>query len=296
MTRRLRVTAPAKLNLFLHVTGRRTDGYHELDSLVTFLDLADHITLEPWREDRLAVAGPFAAGVPRGDDNLIWRAIAALRAAGVDVPPLAITLDKQMPAEAGLGGGSADAAAVLAALASLPEHDVRHDGLLRLAAGLGADLPACLTCRDVRIAGIGERMTRVHDLPRLPVVLVVPPVGCATGAIFQGLGGRHGAPAPPLPAGTDITGLSIWLAGATANALQEPAIAHAPEVGEVLAMLAPHPACLLARMTGSGSACFAVCADLASRERLAESLRRARPDWHVLTAMSGAGRTIEARP
>ncbi|KIT16642.1 4-(cytidine 5'-diphospho)-2-C-methyl-D-erythritol kinase [Jannaschia aquimarina] len=253
--------APAKVNLSLHVTGRRADGRHDLDSLVAFADVGDRLTVAPG--DRLSVSGPFAAGVPTDDSNLIRR---ALREAG---ERRNVALDKRLPHPAGIGGGSSDAAAVLRAVGT----DLSVETLM----ALGADLPVCLLARGARMRGAGERVEPV-DLPPLPAVLVNPGVPVPTGAVFAGLARRDNAPMPDrLPDWPDAAALTDWLTGMR-NDLEPPARALAPPIDEALAALRDSGADL-ARMSGSGATCFGLYADKTGAERAAAALGR--PDWWV---------------
>nr|WP_226898498.1 4-(cytidine 5'-diphospho)-2-C-methyl-D-erythritol kinase [Mangrovicoccus algicola] len=263
--------APAKINLALHVTGRRGDGYHLLDSLVAFADIADRVTVEPAAEMSLDVTGPRAAGVPADARNLVWKA-AALSGA----PPVAITLEKHLPAAAGIGGGSSDAAATLRALerlglASLPD----PADLLEL----GADLPVCLSPRAVRMEGIGETLSPVPPLPPLWCLLVNPGVALSTPAVFAALETREN---PGLrghmPVGAGA--FCAWLAGQR-NDLEPPALRLAPVIRDVLAALAAQPGCALARMSGSGATCFGLFPAEAPARAAAAALSRAEPGWWV---------------
>ena len=238
--------APAKLNLALHVTGRRADGYHLLDSLVCFADIGDRVTLTPGPLS-LTIDGPFAAGLAAEADNL------CLRAARLAGGQAALHLHKTLPVASGIGGGSADAAAVLRGLARmghpLPERAER----------LGADVPVCLMGLPARMQGIGERLTPLPALPPLHLVLVNPGLAVPTPAIFAQLDRRDGAPLPPIPAFLDAPALIGWLQGMR-NDLQPPAIALAPVIAEVLQALDAQGA-QLARMSGSGATCFGLFPD-----------------------------------
>lgn len=264
------VLAPAKINLTLHVIGQRADGYHLLDSLVVFADLGDRLTLTPADAPALHVAGPMAKGVPNGPENLVLRAAASM---GVR---LDIRLDKHLPAAAGIGGGSSDAAAVLRGIAALrPDLGLPMDQGL----SLGADVPVCLRARAARMEGIGERVTPVDDLPPLHAVLVNPGVAVSTAAIFRGLARKDNPPMPAvLPGWSDAAALALWLAGQR-NDMQAAAVAEAPVVGQVIAAIAATDGCLLARMSGSGATCFGLYAD-AERAGLATA-SLARPGWWV---------------
>ena len=262
--------APAKINLSLHVTGQRADGYHLLDSVVVFADVGDRLALRPAAAPALRVTGPMAAGVPVGPENLVLRAAAAM---GVT---LDIGLEKHLPSAAGIGGGSSDAAAVLRGAAALvPGVEFPADRGL----SLGADVPVCLLARAARMRGIGEDVVPVAGLPVLHGVLVNPGVGVSTALIFRTLARKDNAPMPDvLPHWRDAGDLAAWLAGQR-NDMQDAAVAAVPEVGTVIAALAGTAGCLLARMSGSGATCFGLYADAGAAARAADAL--ARPGWWV---------------
>lgn len=265
--------APAKINLTLHVTGQRADGYHLLDSLVVFADIGDRLELRRADVAALAVTGPMAAGVPPGADNLVLRAAQAM---GVT---LSIHLEKVLPAAAGIGGGSSDAAAVLrGAIALCPELTLPADQGL----SLGADLPVCLMARAARMAGIGEVVHPVEGLPDVHAVLVNPGTGVSTAAIFRNLARKDNPPMPArLPCWADAADLAAWLSRQR-NDMQAAALAEAPVIGMVLAAVAQSEGCLLARMSGSGATCFGLYADAGGAARAAQAL--ARPGWWVRAA------------
>ena len=266
--------APAKVNLTLHVTGRREDGYHLLDSLVVFADVGDLVTVREADEPGFTVTGPQAGHVPVDASNLVLRAAALFSDARAE-----IRLDKHLPAASGIGGGSADAAATLRALSRLRGAPLpTNEEVL----ALGADVPACLTGRAVRLRGIGERLDPVPPLPPLPAVLVNPGVAVSTPAVFARLARRENPPMPDLPVSLhDARALALWLA-ARRNDLEPPACGLAPVIGDVLARLRAVPDCLLARMSGSGATCFALFPDAAAAERAAAALSAARPGWWVV--------------
>jgi 4-diphosphocytidyl-2-C-methyl-D-erythritol kinase len=266
--------APAKVNLALHVTGRRADGYHLLDSLVVFPRVGDRLRATPAPDLTLSVEGRFAAGLS-GAVNLVLRAARQLgpgRGA-------ALTLEKSLPVASGLGGGSADAAAALRLLARLWGLPLPPPAA-QLA--LGADVPACVVGAASRMRGIGERLDPV-PLPGFWLVLANPGVPAATPAVFSGLAGRFGPPLADPPRLADAAALAAWLA-AQRNDLEAPATALAPAVAEALAALAAQPGCRLARMSGSGATCFGLHADAASASAAAAALRHARPAWWVAAA------------
>lgn len=274
----VRSFAPAKVNLALHVTGRRGDGYHLLDSLVAFAGVGDDLTIAPAAETALRIDGPQAAGVPADATNLVLRA-----AAGMEGPPVAIALTKRLPAAAGIGGGSSDAAAALRGLLALGHRP--RGGLEALALSLGADVPVCLAGLPARMSGIGEILAPLPPLPPLWLVLVNPGVPVPTGACFAALDGCFGPPLPaPPPRGwPDAATLAAWLAQQR-NDLEPPARSLAPAVSEALAAIGATQACLLARMSGSGATCFGLFASAEAAEAAARSLSAARPAWWVAPA------------
>lgn len=265
--------APAKVNLALHVTGRRADGYHLLDSLVVFADVGDRISVAPAPGTCLTVTGPCAAGVPTDASNLVLRAAALMPDA-----PAAITLDKHLPPASGIGGGSADAAATLRALARLSDRPLpTREALL----ALGADVPVCLHGRAVRMSGIGGDLATVPALPPLPAVLVNPGVALSTPEVFRGLERRANPPMDVVPEGLDdAAALTRWLA-TQRNDLEPPACRLAPVISEVLERLAADAGCLLARMSGSGATCFGLYADDAGALAAAQALRAEHPNWWI---------------
>jgi 4-diphosphocytidyl-2-C-methyl-D-erythritol kinase len=269
--------APAKINLTLHVTGQRPDGYHLLDSLVVFADVGDRVSAVADAGLGLTVTGPQAAQVPAGNDNLVLRA-ARLFGAG---PGAQLTLEKHLPVASGIGGGSADAAAALRVLARLWHLPLpAADNVLRL----GADVPVCLESRARRMSGVGECLAPVPRLPAAWLVLVNPGVAVATPAVFAALEQRENpampAEMPPFP---DATALAAFLR-AMRNDLEAPAIRVAPVIATVLAALARLPACRVARMSGSGATCFGLFAQRHEADAAATRLRATHPDWWVVAA------------
>ena len=266
--RRIDVFAPAKVNLALHVTGQRADGYHLLDSLVAFSPVGDGLTLTPAEGLGLKVGGPEGAAVPEGPENLVLKA-AALFGAGA-----AVGLDKCLPAASGIGGGSSDAAAALRGMAALTGQPLPDAAAVLK---LGADVPMCLDPRPARTRGIGEDLTPVA-LPALPAVLVNPRVEVPTPSVFKALSCKDNPPLPEIPAFADAGACIAWLADQR-NDLQAPAVAQAPVIAEVLAVLAALPGCKLARMSGSGATCFGLFATEAEAEAAQAALARAHPAW-----------------
>lgn len=270
--------APAKLNLFLHVTGRRPDGYHLLDSLVAFADCGDVLRASDAADLSLAVSGRFAAGLAGEADNLVLRAARVL-AAEAGLPAHArLELEKRLPVASGIGGGSADAAATLRLLCRLWRIAPDPAALDLRALGLGADVPVCLHGRPARMGGTGEKLEPAPALPPCAVLLINPGVAVATAAVFRARSGPFSTPAC-LPAGwPDAPAMAADLA-ALGNDLEVPARTLCPAIGDVLASIAAQPGCLLARMSGSGATCFGLFSDRVAAERAAGAA--ARPGWWV---------------
>lgn len=273
------VFAPAKVNLALHVTGKRANGYHLLDSLVVFAGVGDRLHLRRAETSALSVAGRFAEGVPTGPENLIWKAHALV----IGAPALDIQLDKSLPHAAGIGGGSADAAAMLRALSRdfkcpMPAAD-------RIL-GLGADVPVCLSHHPQRMQGIGETLAPCPPLPPLHMVLINPGVAVPTGPVFRALETVNGASLGAMDWDTEGNAQQSfidWLA-AQRNDLQPPAMALTPEIGQALDALGRIEGCQLARMSGSGATCFGLFFDREASERAARDIQAAQPGWWVEAA------------
>jgi 4-diphosphocytidyl-2-C-methyl-D-erythritol kinase len=272
--------APAKLNLYLHVTGRRDDGFHLLDSLVAFADIADRVAVTAAPRLSLAIEGPFASGLLANDtSNLVWRAAAALAQRLGRAPDVALTLEKNLPIASGIGGGSSDAAATLKALAALWQMD--DDKLLaEVGAGLGADVPVCLAAKTSWLGGIGERVEPAPALPPVPLVLVNPNIALPTPGVFKARRGPFSNAARFTAAPHDVQALVALLAERR-NDLTAPAIEQVPVIATVLERLATADGALLARMSGSGATCFAFFSSTTKAEAAAESLRTAEPRWWV---------------
>lgn len=264
--------APAKVNLALHVTGQRADGYHLLDSLVVFADAGDRIMADPAETLTLRITGPRAAALPASDDNLVLR---AARAMGVAA---AITLEKHLPVASGIGGGSSDAAATLRALSRLSGKPLPDAATVL---SLGADVPVCLAPRAIRMSGIGETLTPLpHALPPAWLVLVNMGQAVSTPQVFKAMTRRDNAGLQPLPRLKDTAELAAWLT-MQRNDLEAAALTLLPEIARVKTALTAQQGCLLARMSGSGATCFGLFADPLSAHAAAESIRRDRPDWWV---------------
>lgn len=277
--------APAKVNLALHVTRRREDGYHDLESLVVFADVADDLEATPAKNDSLVITGPFAKALGQGD-NLVTRAVAAFRTQWPDAvePGLAMTLRKNLPVAAGIGGGSADAAAALRLMAGLSQQPIPLAELSTLALRLGADVPACLLSVPLVARGVGEILAPLPEFPTLHIVLVNPLVPVATADIFRRLRAHDNYPLPALPSPlTRPAQLGIWLAE-TRNDLQPPAVKIVPVIGDLIELLGQTQGCMLARMSGSGATVFGLFGSSGQAHQAAQVMRAAHPDHWVAAA------------
>lgn len=275
----IRVDAPAKVNLYLHVVGRRADGYHLLDSLVAFARTGDTVTVAESDTLTLEVDGPTAAQIPDGDNIVLKAARLLADHAGVSAGAT-IRLTKRLPVAAGIGGGSADAAATLKALSVLWNLSLPAAETTRLALALGADVPVCLAGRATAMAGVGDRLSPAPALPPAWLVLVNPRVPLSTPAVFKARTGCFSDPMPLETAPRDVRHLAELLA-ARCNDLTPAAIALVPQVAEALALLADRPGCLLARMSGSGATCFGLFAGQAEAEAAAGAVAAVMPGWWV---------------
>jgi 4-diphosphocytidyl-2-C-methyl-D-erythritol kinase len=271
--------APAKVNLYLHVTGRRDDGYHLLDSLVAFVDIGDRLRAEPAASLSLTVDGPEAGDLAAaGDDNLVLRAARLLADRAGITTSAALHLDKHLPVAAGIGGGSSDAAAALLALNRLWRISLEDETLCALGARLGADVPACLYRRAVWVGGIGERVEPAGPLPEAGILLVNPRRALPTAAVFAARRGPFGDAGRFAPMPSDASALARALMPCR-NDLTEAAIGLVPEITAVLARLGRLPGSLLARMSGSGATCFALFANRAAAEEARAVVAAAKPGW-----------------
>ena len=276
MPDRLSEAAPAKVNLYLHVTGRRTDGYHLLDSLVTFAEIGDVLSVASAETLSLRVTGPFAAALAGEPDNLVLRAARALAMEAGMPCGASLVLEKNLPVASGIGGGSTDAAAALRLLCRLWGLHLQPEALRPLAVGLGADVPVCLHSRTARMSGIGERLEPGPALPPCGIVLVNPGLAVATGDVFRARRGSWSAPAVLPDRWIDAAAMAADLRNLH-NDLEAAAAAVCPSIGDVLSALAAAPGCLLARMSGSGATCFGLFPDSVSARLALGSLQR--PDW-----------------
>lgn len=280
--------APAKINLALHVTGRRADGYHVLDTLAVFTKSGDRLWFSVSEADGLRISGPFSQHLNDDTTNLVIRARDRLRDAfpDCDLPPVSIQLEKNLPVASGIGGGSSDAAAALRGLARHWRLDPDDAQITEIAAPLGADLPMCLAARPLIARGTGDEIEPIALWPALDLVLVNPGVAVATGAVFAKLARRDNAPLPPLPPARDFAAIRAWLTE-TRNDLEFPARQVAPEIGEALAALLSTGAAF-SRMSGSGATCFGLHESPEAARLAAEAIRAAQPGWFVVATQATA--------
>jgi 4-diphosphocytidyl-2-C-methyl-D-erythritol kinase len=281
--------ARAKVNLTLRVVGRRVDGYHDLESVVAFADCADRLSLVPGSELHLATTGPLAQACGESSDNLVFK---AARLLGDRVPDLKLgdfVLDKVLPVAAGIGGGSADAAAALRLLARANGLAIDEARLIEVAKLTGADVPVCLASRACVMTGVGETLLPLV-LPKMPCVMVNPRLPVATKDVFQALGLRSGE---LLVGAADVLQATAWpepgasledwveVLAASSNDLEAPATRIQPVIGEVLSVLSAADGAWLARMSGSGATCFAIFENTAETLRAAQKIQLTHPQWWV---------------
>lgn len=271
----IREFAPAKINLALHVLGRRADGYHELDSVVAFASVGDDLELLLAAETTLRVDGPFAADVPVTSDNLVLKAHAAL-SAEFQVPPIAMRLTKNLPVASGIGGGSADAAAALRGILKLSGIQSDAETLQRIALSLGADVPVCLHGKACRMQGVGEVITDLEHLPAKAVLLANPRKACGTADVFRTMGLKAGE---SLGTALDVKAPSAWR-----NDMTVAAVHVLPEIAAVLSELQNAAPDQTVRMSGSGATCFALFEDYRDAEAAGRLLAQSHPQWWIKPA------------
>lgn len=286
----LHIFAPAKINLFLHITGKRTYGYHNLDSLVTFADIGDSLTLETAHKPSLDITGEHSAAFSPSErdtsptsKNLIIKALRGLADITGHAPDVKITLDKYLPLSSGIGGGSADAAATLWGL--LKYWDIAPQSLAALddlLLSLGADTPVCFHCNSAQMRGIGENITPYRDFPEIPCVLINPGKACATQDIFRALEQDHSGAVDLPPDGfTTIETLCDFLHTHTRNDLQDTAATIIPEIYTALSAIQAISDCKLARMSGSGATCYGLFEEEETAKQAQRQLAKDNPDWWV---------------
>jgi 4-diphosphocytidyl-2-C-methyl-D-erythritol kinase len=282
--------ASAKVNLTLTVLGRRHDGYHELDSVVTFAEVGDYLTFNPGADSRITVDGPFAREIV--GENLLQRTLVALREAAPELRLGVVQLEKNLPVAAGLGGGSADAAALLRAVRRANPHCAERVGWREMAAQLGADVPVCLAGRPARLGGIGERIEPLAHLPALAAVLINPRLYLPTKAVYAALA------AAPLANGSRPVAVStlsfptpetvLAYMRAHGNDLEHPATTLLPAIAEVKAALMSTPGCRLAALSGSGPTCFGIFDDDTQAAIAAHRLSMDKRGWWIVaTRLAG---------
>ena len=277
----VRVQAPAKINLFLHVGEKRSDGYHAVQSLVAFADAGDALTFELADALALSVEGPFASALAGESENLVLKAATALAARAGIQARARIVLTKNLPVASGIGGGSADAAAALRGLSRLWSLTIAESELGAIAAALGSDVPVCLASVPAWMEGRGERLASIPALPGLPLLLINPGVAVATAEVFAALETRHGADMTMPAGGFHDTADLLRFLETTANDLEAPARKLHPVIGDVLKALASMPGALFERMSGSGATCFALFADEHSLSGAEQALRASHADWWI---------------
>lgn len=275
--------APAKVNLYLHVNHRRDDGYHDLESLVVFTKFGDRVRLSHAPALNVSRTGPFATLLPENaEDDLCIRAARQMAERFGRDTAFRISLEKNIPVAAGVGGGSADAAAVLRALARLWSIDANDPELIDLAAGLGADVPVCLAAKSAVIRGTGDVVEPVHDAAQLNLLLVNPNQPLSTASVFRAWAETPAPMSAHDQSGTAPTRPDCWEGLAQArNDLTAPAVGLCPVIGDVLSDLAGLPGCRLARMSGSGPTCFALFETAAACDQAAHALGEHQTDWWI---------------
>ena len=287
--------AAAKVNLDLRVTGRRVDGYHELDSLVVFTSVGDVLTFEPAAELTLHLEGPYADHLRSESlqDNLVLRAAELMQARDKtsNRRGARITLTKNLPVAAGLGGGSADAAATLSGIAELWGFTVNAEELAQIGLKLGADVPVCLQGGPCYLGGIGEKIVPLERFPRLPIVLVNPGLALSTPQVFGVFDGnfssaRTGETTDPA-AGFDSLDDLLGALADSRNDLERPAVGLVPEIADCLTELRAAPGCPLARMSGSGASCFGLFPSTDAAKDAARLIQMKRPGWWVVQGVAG---------
>ncbi len=291
----LRLIAPAKVNLYLHVLGRNARGYHLLDSLTVFTEAGDCLSVSPDEALSLHVSGPFAGAIGPAASNLVMRAAIGLaKAAGLSQPGARIELIKNLPPASGIGGGSSDAAAAIRLLSRLWNITLDSQGEMQLALGLGADVPVCLMGIPALVSGIGDQLEPAPALPQVYMLLANPGRELPTGQVFQNLKGRFGESAATLPSQIQDGGALARLLNERRNDLQASAAELVPEIGKLLATLLAQEGCQMARMSGSGATCFAIFPSASLMRAAARAVSGVMPDcWSMETKSRASKAEIE---
>ncbi|PZP55668.1 MAG: 4-(cytidine 5'-diphospho)-2-C-methyl-D-erythritol kinase [Micavibrio aeruginosavorus] len=279
----LHVLASAKLNLFLHVTGKRHDGYHELDSLVCFADIGDELVVESADKFQFTVDGPFAPQLANNDisENTVVKAAHLLSAATNRDLNLKITLTKNLPSGAGIGGGSADAAAILRALQNFWGVSVADETLHKISLQIGSDVPVCLQSRPAVMRGTGNIILPAPSMPELHTLLIWPRQKTPTPLVFKNRESSFSEPAVLKPSYMDAASLISNLTDYTSNDLERTATKLFPVIDEAMTMLKQDRTCLFTRMSGSGSTVFGIFESQKNLEKAAKAIRSSQPDWWV---------------
>ena len=277
------ILAPAKINLFLHDTGKRDDGYHNLQSALTFTDIGDRLVFESHDGFFVDVDGPFAHELFSPQDNIVYKAARALAAEYKKPLTGKILLQKNLPVAAGMGGGSSDAATTLIGLYRLWHLPEEYERLQKVGRSLGADVPACIVRKPVWVESMGEKMTRLPDMPELHLVLVNPMENLLTADVFGAFREKF---SPPLQFQGRKKTLREWIADLKMyrNDLTDPAKRLCPVIGDILSMIEQTTGCVIARMTGSGATCFGIYESPEQANAAAHKIRHAQPDWWVTAA------------
>lgn len=288
-TKLLTIFAPAKINLYLHITGRLDNGYHTLDSLVAFADIGDRVEIEPATDFQFRVQGPYAGSfnskeldASPNSANLIVQAAWSLARAAQKVPNIRATLTKNLPLASGLGGGSSDAAAIIWGLLEWWDLSSQAHYLPGLMARLGADVPVCLTCKPSRVRGIGDILDPAPIMPEVPVVLVHPGKPCPTGEVFGHYSGGFKEP-QSLPGDIDTYDGLITFLKRQSNDLYMSACQKVPEIKNTINALNAQKGCGLARLSGSGAACFGLFENEVLAKMAAKAISTENPDWWIKT-------------
>jgi 4-diphosphocytidyl-2-C-methyl-D-erythritol kinase len=278
-----KLLAPAKINLFLHITGKREDGYHLLQSLMVFVDIGDEMEFSRHDSLFIDVDGPFAGDMPAPHDNLVTKAAQLLAADYKMTSHGRVTLNKKLPVASGIAGGSSDAATALTGFAKLWGLPEEHNRLLKIAQKLGADVPACLIRKPVWAEGIGEKTTRLPEMPPLHFVLANPMVATPTPEVFRRFRAKF---SPPLQFAGRRKSASEWIAGLKIyrNDLLDAALEVTPQIRDVLTALSDTPNCHFARLSGSGATCFGVYDYPEAAMAAVNKLKQQYPRWWVSPA------------
>ena len=274
--------APAKINLYLHITGMRDDGFHLLDSLIAFTKFGDEITLEPSNDLTITSHGPYATGMPIGEENLMIRIARKLQKTTSIDKGAAIHVEKNIPVSAGIGGGSADAIAVMRGLIKLWDLKINDEQIYKLALELGTDLPVCYFGKSAFVDGIGENIHPASQLPDCGILLINPNVTLSTPIVFENRKGGYSPEDNFINKNFNSPQKLAKLLDERCNDLTPAARQLVPIIGEILSALKRTPECLAYKMSGSGATCWGLFETFADAERAALALNQQRPDWWIM--------------